>query len=177
MKRAILGAFLAIACSVSLAHALNLPGGIPEDPGWDTWWDRTTPGTCAGATWKVYAVDTTACRDFNAAEKTAQKNAFLAAYTTATFVSDATYTYNCHGYVFDSSNHWGGDPANWLGAVAPCYQVDATGPIYRWGATHSAFAGGGGLPYLGKCGREIRCNHDTDVYGAHTNRWRQRAGE
>lgn len=158
--------------SVNVLTALDLPSDIP--PGGGACWTKTAKATCGTATWDTWALDTTACRDFTAAEKAAQRTAFETAYKGhCTYRGDATYTYNCHAYVFDGSGSWGGDPANWLGATNPCYQVDATGPIYRWGATHSSFAGTD-YTYLGKCGREIRCDHDNAVYGAHTDRWKQR---
>lgn len=179
MKRRIVGiaglTIVVLSAVVGTVYALNLPPVVPEGTNWDTYWNRSSVGTCDCKSVFVYDLDTTACRDFSAAEKVTQKTAFETAYAGhCTYRGDATYTYNCHGYVFHGSAKWGGDPANWLGSVKPCYQVDATGPVYRRGGSHSSFAGTD-FTYKGKCGREILCDHDNAVYGAHSNRWKQRA--
>lgn len=175
MKAYVLALGLAIITfGVNILTALDLPATIPEGPGWATCWTKSSPTTCGKATWDTYALNTTACRDYTNAEKATVRmdfdNDWKGHYV---YRGDATYTYNCHGYVFDSSGSWGGDPANWLGADNPCYQVDATGPIYRWGADHSSFAGTD-KTYNGKCGKRLKCDHDDAIYGAHTDRWKQR---
>jgi hypothetical protein len=165
--------FSAIVLSRSV-NALDLPPVIPVGPNTAMYWDSSNVATCCAQTVTVYDIKATACRDFTPDEQTAQRNAFTTAYAGhCTYRGPATYVYNCHGYVFHSSAHWCADPANWEGAANPCYVVAATGPVYRWGSSHSSFAGTD-YTYLGKCGREIRCDHDNTIYGAHTNRWRQR---
>ena len=157
-----------------VAVGLDLPPVVPKGPDWQIYWDLEWKGTCDCYSWETFTLDTSAARDFTVSEKAAQKTAFLDLFDGhCTFRGDATYTYNCHGYVFDGSESWGGNPSYWKPAVPtpPCYEVDATGPIYRWGTTHSAIAGTE-YTYKGKCGREILCDHDDEIYGAHAERWK-----
>lgn len=73
------GDYLAIGLAVktfnvNVLTALELPGDIP--PGGGKCWTKTARATCGTATWDTWALDTTACRDFTAAEKAAQRTAF-----------------------------------------------------------------------------------------------------
>jgi hypothetical protein len=171
-RKVLLFVMLVALGPVALLSALDPPPDIPEGTDWDTYWNKTMVDTCCGKQVATYALDTSACRDFNTDEKDQEKTDFLAAHSGhVTFRDDATYSYNCHGYVFHGGGVWGGDPANWEGPVYPCYYEDDSGPVFRFGG-HSSFAGTD-YTYLAKCGCSIKCDHDDSLYGAHTERWSQ----
>jgi hypothetical protein len=50
--------------------------------------------------------------DYTQAEKDQAKNAFQINYPNATFLSDATYTYNCHSFAWNTVE---GGPLRWIG--------------------------------------------------------------
>lgn len=172
MLRLIIAVSAFAACNAVIA--LDLPGVIPEGSGWDTYWDKTMVDTCCEQQVAVYDLDVSACRDFTSVEKEAEKDDFTETYYGHfQFIDDATYFFNCHGYVFHDFEYWGGSPANWEGTVSPCYYVDnSSGSVYRWGSTHSSYAGTT-YTYEGKCGASILCEHDYVVYGTHSERWSQ----
>ena len=87
-----------------VAVGLDLPPVVPKGPDWQIYWDLEWKGTCDCYSWETFTLDTSAARDFTVSEKAAQKTAFLDLFDGhCTFRGDATYTYNCHGYVFDGS--------------------------------------------------------------------------
>lgn len=146
--------------------ALEPPPVIPVGYGWDTYWNSSLIETCCGKYTTVYTLDTSEARDYDATERQQHKDAFLSAYAGhVAFLGDATFTYNCHGYVFNNSTVWAGPPDAWNGTpeknAYPCYTNYSSGTkVYRWGSAHSAFEGTGGYPYMSKCGAEILCLHD-----------------
>jgi hypothetical protein len=154
--------------------ALDLPGTIPEGPYWDIYWNKSMVDTCCGQQVAVYELDVSVCRDFTSVEKEEIKTDFLNANSGhVQFIDDATLFYNCHSYVFNDFEYWAGDPAQWEGTVSPCYYVDnSNGSAYRWGGSHSSYAGTT-YAYEGKCGALILCEHDHTIYGTHSERWSQ----
>ena len=173
-RKQMLGLVLAVSAFVAgnAVIALDLPAIMPEESGWDTYWDRTYVDTCCDQEVAVYSLDVDTCRDYTANERWNVKQNYLNAYAGhIQFIDDATYFYNCHGYVFHDADYWCPDPANWEGTVSPCYYLDS-GPLRRWGSYHSAFVGST-YAYEGKCACDILCEHDNAIYGFHWTSWNQ----
>lgn len=173
MLRLIIAVSAFAACNTVIA--LDLPEVTPVDSGWDTYWDRSYVDTCCGQQVAVYDLDVFACRDYTSVEKESIKAYTLNLFAGhIQFIDDATYFFNCHGYVFHDFEYWvpTASVVNWLGPVSPCYYLDnSSGPVYIW-YDHSAYAGTT-YDYEGKCGRHILCEHDDTLYGTHSERWSQ----
>jgi hypothetical protein len=166
---------LLMLTATSVALALGLPPILPGGIGWSYYWHKSTvPTWGCDKTVNVYRLKTNHCRDFTDQEREAEKQDFLSMHDGhVAYRGPATYTYNCHGYVFHGSRVWGGDPANWEGPEYPGYYGTSVGPVRLWpGNSHSAL-GGSAYAYRSKCGYSILCDHDHTLYGTHTKRWKQ----
>lgn len=117
--------------------------------------------------------------EWTSGQKTSIKNQTLAEHPTATFLADATWTYNCHGYAWHISE--GGTPTVWVNAndqyfnqnvnrywndgsyVQVCNEADAD-KIHYYAGDHSAIKSTVAGRYDSKWGGGIRIRHTpTDV--------------
>jgi len=172
-KYRLFGIFLSAYAIFIVSTFGELPRvGLPPGNGWtETKFDPC----CEKKEVSKYKINPATGRDFDGPEATADYLRFILTHGPHVSVvnnSSSTWSYNCHGYVFDGSGSWILDPANYEGKGKGCYTEDANGPVYCFGAAHSAFAGQNNYPYRSKCAQGPICDHDATVYGTHTARWK-----